>query len=122
METNKALYDLLQSALIFYKKLRKDLETYGFVINPYDPCVANDVVESHQMTVRWHVDDLKVSHKDPYQITKFSSYLSRIYGKKLEVKTGKVHYYIGMGLDCSEEVSVKVSMIKYTCKILRSFP
>ena len=69
METNKALYDLLQSALIFYKKLRKDLETYGFVINPYDPCVVNATIESHQMMVTWHVDDLKVSHKDPCQIT-----------------------------------------------------
>ena len=86
METNKALYDLLQSALIFYKKLRKDLETYGFVINPYDPCVANDVVESHQMTVTWHVDYLKVSHKDPYHITRFFSYLSIVYVEKLTIR------------------------------------
>ena len=37
----KALYGLLSSALLFYKKLRSDLENMGFVINPYDPCVAN---------------------------------------------------------------------------------
>ena len=71
MKTNKALYGLLQSALVFYKKMRKDLEAYGFVINPYDPFVENDMVDGHQMTVTWHVDDLKVSHKDPYQIIKF---------------------------------------------------
>jgi len=41
---NKALYGLLQSASLFYKKLRKDLERYGFVINPYDPCVANAMI------------------------------------------------------------------------------
>ena len=53
------------------------------------------------MTVTWHVDDLKVYHKDPYQITKFSSYISIIYGEKLTVKRGKVHDYIGMELDYS---------------------
>ena len=51
VETNKDLYGLLQNALIFYRKLRKYLEAYGFVINTYDPCVANVMIESHQMTV-----------------------------------------------------------------------
>ena len=75
VEMNKALCGLLQNALIFYKKPRKKLEAYSFVINIYDLCVANDMIESHQMTVKWHMDDLKVSHNDPYQITKFASYL-----------------------------------------------
>jgi hypothetical protein len=37
----KALYGLLRSALLFYKKLAGDLVNMGFEINPYDPCVAN---------------------------------------------------------------------------------
>ena len=61
---SKALYGLLQSALLFYKKLRVELEDYGIEVNPYDPCVANKVVNGSQMTVTWHMDDLKVSHKD----------------------------------------------------------
>ena len=67
-----ALYGLLKSALRFYKELVKDLEKYGFEINPYDPCVANKMINRKQMTVTWCVDDLKVSHKEPFQITKFS--------------------------------------------------
>ena len=51
VEINKAFYGLLQSALIFYKKLRKDLDTYGVVINTYDLCGANYMIESHQMKV-----------------------------------------------------------------------
>ena len=54
----KALYGLLRSALLFYKKLRGDLENMGFVVNPYDPCVANKMINGSQMTVTWHVDDL----------------------------------------------------------------
>ena len=37
----KVLYGLTRAALLFYRKLRKELEEYGFVINPEDPCVAN---------------------------------------------------------------------------------
>ena len=102
VEMDKALYGLLKSALLFCKKLRKYLEAYGFVINPYDPFVSNVMIESHKMMVTWHVDDIKKSHKDPYQITKFSSYLSIIYGEKLKVKRGNVHDYLGMNLYCSE--------------------
>ena len=57
-QMNNALYGLLQSVLLFYKKLKKDLEGYGFKINPYDPCVANTMINGHQMTVVCHVEDL----------------------------------------------------------------
>ena len=59
----KALYGMLRAALIFYKRLRSDLENMGFEINPYDPCVANKMVNGNQMTICWHVENLKVSHK-----------------------------------------------------------
>ncbi len=35
----KALYGLMRASLLFYRKLHKELEEYGFVINWYDPCV-----------------------------------------------------------------------------------
>ena len=38
----KALYRLLRSALLFYKKLAGELGDMGFEINPYGPCVAKD--------------------------------------------------------------------------------
>ena len=75
----KSLHGLLRSALPFYKKLRKDLEETGFEVNPYDPCVANKMVNGSQITVTWHVDDLKVSHKESTEVTKFILAL----GKKL---------------------------------------
>merc|ERR1711933_326410 len=115
---NKALYGLLRSALLFYKHLVAALEKYGFKVNPHDPCVANADINGHQMTVTWHVDDLKVSHKDPQEITKFADYLSGIYGEKLTVKRGKVHDYLGCDYDFSTAGAVKISMIKYTRKTL----
>ena len=41
---NKAIYGLLRSILLFYRKLRGELEAYGFNINPYDPCVGKKMV------------------------------------------------------------------------------
>ena len=40
----KALYGILRSSLLFYRKIRGELEAYGFKINPYDPCVGNKMV------------------------------------------------------------------------------
>jgi len=55
----KSLYGLLRSALLFYKKFRKELEDYGFVMNPLDPCVFNkntDDGEQHTLIFMWMMD------------------------------------------------------------------
>ncbi len=41
VKLQKALYGLMQVSLLFYRKLQKELEVYGFEINPYDQCIAN---------------------------------------------------------------------------------
>ncbi len=71
VKLTKAIYGLLKSALLFYRKFFNDLKSYSspFVINPYNPCVANPAVGNKQMMVTWHVDDLKVSYIYPFQIT-----------------------------------------------------
>ena len=55
---------MLISALLFYKKFKKDLEEYGFIFNPYDPRVANKSINNKQQTIRFHIDDLVSSHVD----------------------------------------------------------
>jgi hypothetical protein len=74
------------------------------------------------MTITWHVDDLKVSHIDPFQITKFASYLASIYREGLVVHHGKVHDYLGMDLNFANEGVAQISMITYTTKVLTDFP
>ena len=55
---------MLRAVLLFYKRLRSTLEDMGFEVNPYNPCVANMMVDGGQITVCWHVDVLKISHRD----------------------------------------------------------
>ena len=107
----KALYGLLRSALLFYKKLRADLENMGSEVNPYDPCVANNVINWLQMTVTWHVNDVKISHKESDDITNFITELGKLYDNDLAVHQGKVHSYLGMLFYYSTKGTVKISML-----------
>jgi hypothetical protein len=43
----KAIYGMLQSSLLYYKKFRKDIESIGFEGNPYDPHVTNRIVNGN---------------------------------------------------------------------------
>jgi hypothetical protein len=118
----KALYGLLHGALLFYKKLIGDLEGNGFMLNPYDPCVANKMINGVRMTVCWHVDDLKVSHVDPLEVTRFGAWLSSTYGIAVAEHCGKVHDYLGMILDFTMEGHVIIKMTEYIKTILTDFP
>jgi hypothetical protein len=121
VEVLKALYGMLQASLLFYKKLGKDLEEIGFTVNPYDPCVANRIVNGKQHTVTSHVDDLKSSHVDPKVNTEFLQWLESKYGdpKLARVKAvrGKKHNYLAMNLDYSIPGKLKVDMVNYVKKM-----
>ena len=71
VEILKALYGLIEAPLLWYRRLRSDLLKDGFTINPYDPCVANKMVNGKQLTVTWHMDDLKVSHVEEKVVEDF---------------------------------------------------
>ena len=120
----QAIYGLLISALLYYRKFTKDIESIGFVLNPYDPCVANRMVNGKQQTITWHVDDLKISHVDPKVNDRFLEWLNEKYGKISEVKAtrGKIHDYLGMTLDFSVKGQVSIDMIDYVEKMISEYP
>ena len=66
----KALYGTVDVAKLFYDNLTGFLrEDMGFTHNPYDSCVMNKRIEGSQCTVTFHVDDLKISHKNKNVVT-----------------------------------------------------
>ena len=123
-----ALYGILKAALLFYKKLTKDLISIGFKMNPYDPCAANKIVHGKQMTLCWHVDDMKVSHFETKRVDDMVKWLRMMYERLFEdgsgtmkVCRGKVHEYIGMTLDFNAPGKVKVTMLPYMKEIVDDF-
>ncbi len=79
VQLEKALYGMMKSALLFYRKLVADLCSIGFNLNPYNPCVANEKIDGHQITVCWHVDDLLIGHKNRDVVTRFTRWLQQRY-------------------------------------------
>jgi hypothetical protein len=121
VKMQKAMYGLLRSALLFYRKLVGELESAGFRLNPYDPCVANKTINGKQMTVCWHVGDLNVSHVDPSEVAKFGQWLNMMFGVMV-AEQGKVHNYLGMIMDYPEKRKVSINMIEYINNIIADFP
>jgi hypothetical protein len=62
VQCQNALYGTMVARLLYYRKFTKSLTSVGFEINPYDPCVANKIVNGMQMTICFHMDDCKLSH------------------------------------------------------------
>jgi hypothetical protein len=123
LKLQKALYGMMKSALLFYRKLISELNKMGFEVNPYNPCIVNKIkVNGSQMTIRWHVDDLMISHSSGKAISKFLHALKDIYGDNLTESTGKIHDSLRMTFDSSLRDEVKINMTKYISKVIEAFP
>ena len=49
----KALYIILVSLILYYKKFIKDIKFIGFEVNRYNICVANQMKSGKQKTFTW---------------------------------------------------------------------
>jgi hypothetical protein len=101
LRLQKVLYGMMKSALLFYRKLVGELREMGFKLNPYGPCVTNKMVDDAQLTVRWHVDYLMISHINNDVIMAFVKAIKAIYGDNLAESMGTKHTYLGMEFDYS---------------------
>ncbi|CAJ1935837.1 unnamed protein product [Cylindrotheca closterium] len=99
----RAIYGMLEASMLWYKKLRGDMEKHGFIFNPYNGCIANKIVNGKQQTIQFHVDDLLSSHIDPKVNDDFCEWMNQKYvlTKPVKSKQGKTHKYLGMILDFS---------------------
>ena len=79
VEALNALYGIMKVAFLFYIKFFANLKSVGFELNPYNPCVANKIMDGAKLTVVWHVDDLKVSHVDRVVVTQMAVWLKKTY-------------------------------------------
>ena len=111
----KAVYGTLLGAIIFYNKVSKYLTNHGFVQNEYNMCTFNKMVNSEQIMVQFHVDDLKVSHKEQSILEGFLGNIRSEFGQedKMTEKIGLVHEYLGITIDYSIAGKVVFTMHDY---------
>jgi hypothetical protein len=112
----RALYGLVQSALLWYKKLVDVLTSDGYIRNDYDPCVFNKMVNGTQVTIAFHVDDLLVTSKLESAVESAITLIESNF-QSVSVTRGLKHSYLAMNLLIGKN-GIDVDMIGYLDKML----
>ena len=108
----KALYGMIESALLWYTLYTEVLQREGFKINPYDKCVANKTINGKQCTLAWYVDDNILSHIEPKVVDQVLAVIES-YFPGLVVERGSQLNYLGMELDFFTPGKVKIGTVQY---------
>ena len=116
----KALYGCVQSALLWYRMFSEILRDMGFVLNPYDPCVANKEIDGSQCTILWYVDDTKISHKDEKVVRNLIGALEEKFGEMTK-SFGNSHEFLGMEIFFPGDGTVSIGMDRYIKQAIEEF-
>lgn len=120
----KAVYGTLLAAIIFYNKLSFHLVKRGFKCNEYNMCTFNKIVDGHQLTVQFHVNDLKASQQNKNVLQEFINKLRAEFSKedKLMENKGLIHDYLGITIDYSLPRKMVFTMFDYLEDIIVECP
>ena len=83
------------------------------------------MVNGKQLTIVWHLDNLKISHINKNVVTQLIKDLDKVYRMDASgnetlpmVKRGKLHKYLRMLLDYLTPGNVRINMQDYIKKVL----
>ena len=121
---NKVIYGMLEASLLWYHKLRGELEEQDFVFNNYGPCAANREIEGSKDTIRFHVNDVLLSHiKSRFNDT-IGKWCQEKYGslKPTEICRGTIHSFLGMTLDFLVPGECRIKQFKHVRDLIEEWP
>ncbi len=123
----KAVYGTLIGSKRWFDKLTTALREWGFEPNKYDECCWNKMVGNSQLTVVFHVDNLKCSCRNKQALDELFNNLQHEFGEeqklqKLEREVGPVHDYQGLRIDYSIPSKVIFTMYDYIKDIIVKAP
>ena len=117
----RAIYGCIQSALLWYELFSSKLQQMGFIIYPYDRCMANEMIQGKQCTIVWYVDDVKVSHVDPKVVTKIIEEIEESFGDVSAVR-GDKHTFLGMNMTFTKDKKIHIKMKEHLQEAIDAFP
>jgi len=115
----RAMYGTLTAAIAWYTLFAETLMDMGFILNPYDLCVANKEIAGSQFTICWYVDDIKLSHRDQNEVSKMIRVLEGIFGT-MNITRGAKHTYLGVDFTIRDG-KVELIMPEYIQECINSF-
>ena len=116
----KAIYGMIESALLWYELYVTVLLDEGYELNPYDKCVANKVINGKQYTIGWYVDDNIVGHKG---IKVIDDLIGKIDARfpGLVVQKGPKVDFLGMELMFRDDGKVDIGTVQFLKKMAEEF-
>ena len=122
----KELYGILTASILYYKKLRTDIGSVRYLVNPYNACVVNKNINGKHHTLPWHVDDMKASHVDTKANEIFHKWCENKYGSEtlghVTVVRGNKHDCLAINLSYSDKGKSKIDNKYYTDNMVEEFP
>ena len=113
----KALYGMIESALLWYTLYVDVLQKEGFEVNPYDKCVANKTIDGKQCTIAWYVDDNIVSHVEQEAIEGVINTIEG-YFPGLVIERGNTLNFLGMEIKFKDNKKFGLSLVKYITNMI----
>ena len=89
------------------------------MLNQYDLCVTNRIVDEKQCTICWNVDDNKGSHVDPKVIVWVIKNIEQKLWKKTEKE--EHHTFVGIDLEFTKEINIKITIKGYIRQCFKAF-
>ena len=93
----------------------------GYELNPYDPCVANKMINGKQCSIGFYVDDVIAAHDDDEVLTELIDTIKKKVGE-ITVSRGNRHTFLGMDLTFHENRTVSISMKDYLNETIEGVP
>ena len=94
-----ALDGLMVTSLLHYRKFTRSLKGKNFVINPYDSCVWNKTISSKQLTICFHLDACKLSHRSLQVLDNTIEWLRKDYESIFEDGSGQMKVAHGKSIN-----------------------
>jgi len=108
----KALYGMIESALLWYEKYVTVLKEEGFVVNAVDKCVANKVINGRQCTIAWNGDDNLLAHADAEVVDSAINSIEKEF-PRVVVQKGNELNFLGMEIKLRDYGKVNVGTVKF---------
>jgi hypothetical protein len=116
----KAIYGMIESALLWYELYVTVLLDEGYELNQYDKCVANKTINGKQCTIGWYVDDNIVGHEDEAVIDDLIAKIDERF-PGLVVQKGPKLDFLGMELCFRKDGKVNIGTVQFLKKMVEEF-
>ena len=88
------------------------LYSEGFMVNEYDKCVANKMIDGKQCTIAFYVNDNKFSHMNK---------TIEGYFPGLVIKCGTRLNFVGMQIEFLKDKKVAIRTVQYIKRMIKEF-